>query len=94
MTDRTPEPGGRTAGNALLRLLLDVRVIIGGLFCVYGLIIAIVGLFETPSGITKAVGVNINLWTGLAMLVVGVVFLLWAFLRPPRRGLPDSPPRS
>lgn len=89
MTDRTSGPGG---GNALLRLLLDVRVIIGGLFCVYGLIIAIAGLFETPRKITKAVGVNINLWTGLAMLVVGVLFLLWAFLRPLRRA--GSPPRS
>ena len=79
MTDRAPEPTG------LARLLLDVRVIIGGLFCAYGLIIAVAGLLASPAKITKAVGVNINLWAGLAMLVVGALFFGWAALRPLRR---------
>ncbi|MGH3390737.1 MAG: hypothetical protein ACRDOO_17870 [Actinomadura sp.] len=74
MTDRTPAR----------RLLLDIRVVIGGLFCVYGLIIGVAGLFADPPEIAKAAGVNINLWAGLAMLVTGSLFLLWAFLRPLR----------
>lgn len=84
MADRAPGPTGLT------RLLLDVRIIIGGLFCAYGLIITVAGLLATPSAIAKAVAVNINLWTGLAMLVVGALFFGWAVLRPLRRGTPGS----
>ena len=59
---------------------LDLRYPIGGLFVVLGAILAGFGLatrddaaMYVPSG-----GVNINLWWGLVMLVVGVIFLLLA----------------
>jgi hypothetical protein len=29
---------------------------------------------------------RINLWTGIGMLVLGLLFLLWAFLRPVLHG--------
>jgi len=32
--------------------------------------------------VDKAAGLNVNLWTGLAMLLVGAFFLAWAFTRP------------
>ena len=62
--------------------LFDVRRIIGGLFVVYGLLVGAIGLFDSPEQIDKAQGVNINLWAGLAMLVLGALFLLWQWLRP------------
>jgi len=62
--------------------LFDVRRVIGGLFIVYGLIVAIAGLFDTGAEIQKAQGVRINLWTGLAMLILGGLFLLWQWWRP------------
>jgi hypothetical protein len=62
--------------------LFDVRRIIGGLFVVYGLIVGIVGLLASSAQIRKAQNVNINLWTGLAMLTLGVLFLLWQWWRP------------
>jgi flagellar motor component MotA len=62
--------------------LFDLRRIIGGLFVVYGVILAIVGLTDSQQEIDKAAGININLWTGLAMLVVGGLFILWALWRP------------
>ena len=62
--------------------LFDVRRVIGGLFVVYGLIVTIVGLFDSPAEIAKAQGVRINLWTGLAMLALGALFLVWQWLRP------------
>jgi hypothetical protein len=62
--------------------LFDVRRIIGGLFVVYGLLVGAIGVFDSPEQIDKAQGVNINLWAGLAMLVLGALFLLWQWLRP------------
>jgi hypothetical protein len=63
--------------------LFDVRRVIGGLFVVYGLIVTLIGVFDTQSEIDKAQGVRINLWMGLAMLVFGLLMLLWLRLNPP-----------
>jgi hypothetical protein len=62
--------------------LFDLRRIIGGLFVALGLLLAILGLFDSQEEIDKAAGVNINLWAGLGMLALGLVFLVWAFTRP------------
>jgi len=60
----------------------DLRRIIGGLFVVYGLIVGTIGLFDSQAALDKAHGVRINLWTGAGMLVLGVLFLVWQWLRP------------
>jgi hypothetical protein len=62
--------------------LFDVRLVIGGLFVVYGLIVGTLGVFDSKAEIDKAQGVRINLWTGLGMLAVGLTFLVWRRLRP------------
>ncbi len=62
--------------------LFDVRLVIGGLFVVYGVIVALIGLFDSPTELEKAQGVRINLWMGLAMLALGLFFLAWQWLRP------------
>ncbi|WP_329163223.1 hypothetical protein OHB49_25190 [Streptomyces sp. NBC_01717] len=36
----------------------------------------------SDADLKKAEGVHINLWTGLAVLVLGLFFLLWLKLRP------------
>ena len=63
--------------------LFDLRSFIGSLFIVFGLIVTMDGLTASDADIKKAAGVNISLWTGLAMLVVGVIFLVWMFRSPP-----------
>jgi hypothetical protein len=68
--------------------LFDLRVIIGLLFTLYGVILIITGALDGSAELAKAEGVRINLWTGIAMLVIGVFFLAWAELRPLD---PDSP---
>lgn len=70
------------AESATAVRLFDVRRIIGGLFVIYGLVVAVMGLTNGPAEIRKAEGVNINLWTGIGMLVLGLLFLLWLFLSP------------
>ena len=48
----------------------DVRTVIGLLLGVYGVVLLLMGLFATSEEeLTKADGVNLNLWTGLGMLV-------------------------
>ncbi len=74
--------------------LFDIRRIIGGLFVLYGVIVMIAGFTASDADIDKAEGVNINLWTGLGMLILGLLFLLWLWLRPaappPPAALPDE----
>ena len=62
--------------------LFDLRVLIGGLFTVYGLVLIIAGIFSSAAERQKAAGININLWMGLGMLALGLLFLLWWRLRP------------
>ncbi|MYS72995.1 hypothetical protein GTY88_21635 [Streptomyces sp. SID5926] len=69
--------------------LFDIRRIIGGLFVIYGVIVTIAGLVASDDDIDKAQGVNINLWTGIGMLVLGLFFLAWLKLRPTA---PPTPP--
>ncbi|MET9391331.1 hypothetical protein ABZY20_13080 [Streptomyces sp. NPDC006624] len=68
--------------SATAARLFDIRRIIGGLFVVYGVIVTIAGITASDADIDKAEGVNINLWTGLGMLALGVFFLVWLRLRP------------
>jgi hypothetical protein len=70
-------PSTRKAAN-----LFDLRRIIGGLFIVYGVLLAVLGLFDSQEEIDKAAGVNINLWAGLGMLIFGLLMITWALTRP------------
>jgi hypothetical protein len=60
----------------------DIRRIIGGLFVIYGVTLTIVGIVGSDEVKNKAAGINVNLWTGLAMLVVGGLMIFWALARP------------
>ncbi len=63
--------------------LFDLRFIIGGLLTVYGLILTALGTFRaTDEELARGDGFNINLWAGLGMLVVGILFGVWAKWRP------------
>ncbi|MDG9719405.1 hypothetical protein [Streptomyces sp. DH24] len=74
--------------------LFDIRRIIGGLFVLYGVIVTIAGLTASDADIDKAEGVNINLWTGLGMLLLGLFFLAWLKLRPVAPPPPDLVPKE
>src|SRR3954454_21763169 len=70
--------------------LFDLRRILGGLFLVYGVILTILGITDSQKEIQKAAGVNINLYTGLAMIAVAILFLIWAFTRPLSKQLEEA----
>lgn len=60
------------------RRIFDLRLMIAGVFVVYGVALTVAGFFDTEEDLAKASGLAINLWTGLAMLGLGIFFLLWA----------------
>ena len=92
-TERAEAEGG--AGRELQAAnLFDLRRIIGALFVLYGVILVITGLFDSQSEIDKAQGVHINLWAGIAMLILGGLFLLWGFVRPLGQQLAEAERRS
>lgn len=72
---------GATPGRAAQ--LFDLRTVIAVLFGVYGIVLTLRGAFATNSAeLIKAGGININLWSGIAMLVLAGLFVAWVVLRP------------
>lgn len=82
MSDLHKEVSELESKSATAARLFDIRLIIGGLFTLYGVIVTVAGVFVSDADMEKAEGVNINLWTGLAMLALGLFFLGWMKLRP------------
>ncbi|MFF1959102.1 hypothetical protein ACFVWX_19195 [Streptomyces sp. NPDC058220] len=79
------------AKSATAARLFDIRRIIGGLFVLYGIIVTIAGITASDADLKKAQDININLWTGLGMLALGLFFLVWLKLRPTA---PPTPPAA
>jgi hypothetical protein len=72
----------------------DIRFVIGGLIGTYGVILTLLGLFNaSDEELARGDGFNVNLWSGLGMLVVSALFAAWAVWRPlvvPVKDLPDD----
>lgn len=63
--------------------IFDVRSVIGLFLGVYGVVLTVTGLVgTTDADLAKAGGANVNLWTGVGLLVTSAVFFTWARLRP------------
>lgn len=60
--------------------MLDIRIPIGLLFTVLGLLVTAYGIITNSDAelYKKSFQYNVNLWSGLLMLVFGVVMLLLA----------------
>ena len=84
LIERTEGAAAESSGTRAMRAanLFDLRRIIGGVFAAWGTLLLILGLFASDEDIEQAADVNINLWAGLGMLALALVFLTWAFARP------------
>lgn len=58
---------------------LDVRIPIGGMFTVIGAILVIYGLVSGSEIYQRSLGINVNLWWGLVLLVFGLAMLGLAY---------------
>lgn len=57
---------------------LDIRLPIGLLFVILGLLLALYGAFADDAVTPRSLGVNIDLWWGIAMALFGAIMLLLA----------------
>lgn len=63
--------------------LFDIRTFIAALIGIYGVVLVIMGLVNSSGAeVAKSDGVNINLWTGIGLIVAAAVFQVWAMKRP------------
>jgi len=55
---------------------LDIRLPIGGLFSILGVLLVGYGLMSDRGIYVRSLGVNVNLWWGVTLLVFGVVMVV------------------
>jgi hypothetical protein len=72
---------------------LDIRLPIGLLFALLGALLAVFGLVSDPAIYKRSLGINVNLWWGLAMLVFGALMILAGWRRPADRSV-EPPDRQ
>jgi hypothetical protein len=78
---------------------LDIRIPIGAMFSILGLLLIGFGLYAasaTPEVFKKSLDINVNLWWGLVMLAFGIAMFYFG-RRADRRGPGDkttSPPSA
>ena len=65
---------------------LDIRLPIGLMFSILGLLLAGFGLFGDQSIYRPSLGINMNLWWGIVMLAFGLIMLLIGW----RRAMPSA----
>jgi len=76
-------PASQESGRKHTAGAYDVRIFIAGLIGFYGIVLVLMGLFaDTASDKDKTGDVNANLWSGLVMVAVAIVFAVWTRLRP------------
>ena len=90
ITPSTGESDVDEASAARAANRFDIRRIIGGVFALYGVVLIITGIAGSHAVKHKAAGINIDLWTGIAMVIVAAIMIAWALLRPT---VPEPPER-
>ena len=68
---------------------LDLRLPIGLMFALFGVMLAGFGLLSDAAIYQRSLGINVNLWWGLVLVVFGVVMLGLA-MRGRRAGSPPD----
>jgi hypothetical protein len=54
---------------------LDLRLPIGLMFSIIGVLLTVFGLISDDAIYARSLGINVNLWWGLVLLVFGLVML-------------------
>jgi hypothetical protein len=64
---------------------LDLRLPIGLMFSIIGALLVVFGLASDPAIYERSLGINVNLWWGVVLLLFGLV-MLWLVRREGTRG--------
>jgi hypothetical protein len=70
---------------------LDIRLPIGMLFTIFGVMLIVFGVFSNPSLYAQSLGINVNLIWGVVLLVFGAIML---FLGARAMFFPPHPPET
>ena len=54
---------------------LDIRIPLGMMFTILGCLLAGFGFFSDPAIYQRSLGIDVNLWWGLVLLVFGALML-------------------
>ncbi len=57
---------------------LDLRLPIGLMFTIFGVVLVVFGFVSNPAIYGRSLGINVNLWWGVLLLVFGLVMLTLA----------------
>ena len=72
---------------------LDLRLPIGLMFSLFGAILVVYGFVSNRAIYERSLGINVNLWWGVVLLVFGLVMLWFAVrARSPRPAQDQRPP--
>jgi hypothetical protein len=66
--------------------MFDIRAPLGIMLAILGMLLAGYGLASDPGEYQRSLGINVNLWWGVALLVFGALLLLLVWRA--RRGAP------
>jgi prolipoprotein diacylglyceryltransferase len=78
------EEAGTEEVHSAASTLFDLRTVIATLFGVYGILLLIISFTGTTQAeLDKAGGIHMNLWSGIVMVVMSLVFIAWVRLKPP-----------
>ena len=66
---------------------LDIRLPIGLMFSLFGLLLVVYGVVSDKAIYHRSLGLNVNLWWGVVLLIFGVVMLVLG-----RRGTATAEP--
>ena len=58
---------------------LDLRLPIGGMFSIFGVILVVYGLVSDDAIYQRSLGINVNLWWGSVLLMFGLAMLGLAY---------------
>ncbi|MCK9203096.1 MAG: hypothetical protein M0P58_01515 [Bacteroidales bacterium] len=60
---------------------IDIKLPIGLMFSILGLLLTIFGLFTNGDVLlySRSLGINVNLWSGIGMLIFGLLMLFFAY---------------
>jgi len=72
---------------------LDLRLPIGLMFAIFGAMLTLYGLMSNDAIYATSLGINVNLWWGLVLLMFGLVMLGFA-IRAARKADPSRLRRS
>ena len=63
---------------------LDIRIPLGAMFTILGFLLVGLGVFSDPAIYQRSLGIDVNLWWGLVLLLFGTL-MLWLGWRAAHR---------